>query len=177
MNRTILTWLLLIVAIGFGIGVLEPKVQDVRSTNQELQAKTIMVTNRKARIGALQTLQQTFGSQPDRITNLISTLPQDPQIPELLITIESMANQSGIGLQSILPQVNTQQHEVDLTLIGGGELGSVENLVHAVGDNARPMSVSSVTLTKDAGTSTHLSFTMVIAAPYGIGPSSKASGS
>lgn len=167
MNRGVLATIILIATLGFAFMVLVPKVQEVKAINIEKQAKIRVAANKQARLTALEQLNTTFTNEAQRVSTIISTLPNTAEVPELLITVEAMANQSRINLQSIFPQVNEKQQQVSLTLVGEGELSTIEELMRSIGDNNRPMSVSSFSLVKASGK--NLSFNIVVTAPFVAG--------
>ena len=175
MNRTLWSWLILLISIGFALGVLVPKIQSVRTITLDKEAKLQMVTNKQARLAALQELQTLFASQQDRVKNLISTLPQTPEVPEVLVTIEALANQSGVAVQSMLPQINNREHQIDLTLVGDAELTNLEAFMQGISDNARPMSVTAFTAVKNQSNSTRLAYNLVVTLPYTVAAKSTTS--
>lgn len=164
MKYRLLTWLLLIMTAGFAILVLGPKIRHVRALTVEKEAKLRLVANKKTRQLALEELGRRFADQPKRVEALIATLPQEPEVPEILSSIEALTQLNRLTLHSLVPQTDESEHQVNLTIVGEGELGGVESFIRGVGENSRPMSVSSLSLNK--GTATTLSFNLEIAVPY-----------
>ncbi len=166
MNKNLVGWLLLIFAIAFGAAIVRPKIADVRAITLEKDAKLQLLDNKKQRVQDLTTLSNIFAVNQSRVDALISALPQDPQLPELLVSIEAMANQSGVTIQSIVPQVNQKDQQVSLTLVGQADLGGVESFTQTIADNNRPMSIDSLAMTKNSNAGKSLTFNLVIQVPY-----------
>lgn len=165
MNRDILGFLFLVLAIVLAILFFMPKVQDVRTVTIDMKAKQSLVKSRDTRIQALKQIQAAFAQQPERIQKLASVLPPEPQVPELLVAAEALGVESGVALTSITPQVSSQDKAVYLTLVGDGPLAGVEALARLIAENARPMSVTTVSYQRAEG-GRSLSFTIVVKAPY-----------
>ncbi len=164
-SRNILGTILFVVAIAFGAGVFWPRVQAVRSISVERTAKDQIATAKTKRLSSLQVLRGAFAQQPDRIAKILSSLPPDPQVPELLVTLDAMAKQNSVTLQSIVPQVNTHDQKVTVSIVGEGDLAATEKLVQSIADNDRPLSIDSVSFNR-SGTSNRLSFSLSLSAPY-----------
>lgn len=164
MNRSVLSIIILLVTFSFVFTILVPKIQSVRDVTIEQRAKVQIAANKKARLQALEQLAGIFSSQSDRVTNLVATLPQDPELPEVLVSVEAMANQSGITLLSLFPQVDAKSEQINLTMVGEGDLGQIEAIMRSIADNSRPMSLSSFSLVKGQGN--RLSFNAVVSIPY-----------
>ncbi len=148
MNRSVLGFLTFVVALILAVGFVWPKAAMVRDLGVEEQAKRKISASKEEKLKALSTLSQTFAANTTRIDSIISILPQSPEIPEALVTIEAVARANGVNIQSLTPQVDDQKQQVVLTLVGDGDLQGVEGFVANMADNNRPVSVSSTTLTK-----------------------------
>lgn len=165
MNRNLLGFLLFIIAVGLGVGVVWPQINEVRLITTDRNAKRTVLETKKQRLKDLQTIQATFATDPERINRLITTLPPEPQIQELLVTIENMGQSSGVNISSVVPQVDTRQQKVLLTLVGDGDVFAVEKLIAAIGDNNRPMSVEGITINR-AQDVKRVSYSLTVNAPY-----------
>ncbi len=165
MNRDILGFLYIVLAIVLAILFFSPKVQEVRVVTVNKRAKSELVKAREARVQSLKQIQTVFAQQPDRIKKLAAILPAEAQVPELLVMAESMGKEAGVSLTSIVPQTSTQDKVVFVTLIGEGPLPAIETLSKLLADNGRPMSVNTVSLLRSQDGKS-LSFTMVVRAPY-----------
>ncbi len=165
MNRNGLGLLLLALSIILIIAFVGPQIRQVRGSTIEKYAHAKVLDKKKQRLAALQQLNSVFTTQEDRINRLITTLPQQPEIPEILVSFEAMAKESGIQLAGINPQVDARQQKVTATLTGKGDLGAIEKLAQAIADNNRPLSVLSVSLSRIQETN-QLNFVMNVAIPY-----------
>jgi Tfp pilus assembly protein PilO len=165
MNRNALGFLLFILAVALGFGVLLPKINEVRDVTVDMKAKTTIANNKQKRLDDLRQVQTTFSSQKDRVALLLSTLPQEPEVPEIIVSVEAMGRENGLSIESLLPQVNADDEEVTLTLVGEGDLGAVERFMQAIADNNRPMSVTALSLTRKQE-SNALAVNATVLAPY-----------
>ena len=148
MSRSVLGFLTFVVALVLAVGFVWPKAAAVRDLGVEEQAKRQISTSKEEKLKDLNTLAQTVGSNTVRIGSIVSILPQSPEIPEALVTIEAIAKANGVNIQSLIPQVDTQKQQVVLTLVGDGDLAGIEGFISNMSDNNRPVSVTTTTLTK-----------------------------
>lgn len=165
MNRDILGFLFVVLAVVIAVLFFVPKVQEVRVISVDKNAKFELTEARRARVEALKQVQAAFAQQSDRIKKISAVLPSEPQIPEVMVSLEAMAREANIALTSVVPQVSTKDKAVFVTMVGQGSLAATEHLSKLIADNGRPMSVRAVSLLKTQD-GTAISFTMTIRAPY-----------
>lgn len=165
MSKNSLGFLFFILAIIVGFVFVWPEATDVRTTTATRDAAKTVETEKAKRYEALLEVQRTFASEQGRVDKIISTLPQEPQIPEVLVTIESMATESGASVFTIAPQTDTSKQQVSVTITGEGELTSIENLVKSFTDNNRPISMTSLSIVR-ATDAKKLNFTMGLSFPF-----------
>jgi Tfp pilus assembly protein PilO len=163
MKNNLIGFLLIVGALTIGFGLLAPKIDEVRALSIEQRALKQLLASKKQRKAALQQLTTIFTGKEDQIRAIMATLPQDPQIPDVLVSAEAMIRESNVGITSITPQINPTQQQVYLVLAGQGGLGNIEALMTKIGENNRPMSVSAVSLTKVDNT---IGFNIGITLPY-----------
>lgn len=169
MNRNLLGFILFVLAIALGVGLVWPKIGDVQSVTLDRNAKEQVLKTKTDRLNSLATLRSTFETQQPRIDKLITTLPQEAQVQELLVSFESLAQQSGVTIQSIVPQDNSRDQRVLVTVTGDGELGAIESFLQGISQNDRPMSISSVATSRTPD-GRRLNFTFSLYAPYVSAP-------
>ena len=150
MKNNLLGFLFILGALIFSFSVLVPKIKEVRVTTVEQKALAKVLENKKERVAALQQLNSIFApqQQQDKIKAIMATLPQEPQIPDILVSIEAMIKESNVNFTSITPIVNAAQEEVSVVIAGQAPLGSIEALMNNFVQNNRPISVSATNLTK-----------------------------
>ncbi len=171
-SRNLLGTVLFVIAIAFGVGVFWRQVEVVRTVSTERSAKIALAAAKTQRLSSLQVLRGAFAQQTARVDKLLTVLPSEPQVPELLVTIEAMGKQNSITLQSLVPQIDARNQKVELTIVGEGDLAGVEKLAQAIADNDRPLSIDSVVLNRGASSS-RLSFSIAVSAPYVQTPTDK----
>ncbi len=169
MNRNLLGYILFLVTIAFGFGVVMPKFQEVRGQAIDSYSYRNVADAKVARVKAYQELKSSFASQKDRISRIISALPSKPEVPEVFVSVEAMARGSNIDLESLLPQTGTNEQKINLTLIGRGELKSLESFWQAINENDRPMSFTTLSLTGIQG-SNDLSMNLSLMLPFAPKP-------
>jgi Tfp pilus assembly protein PilO len=165
MNRSGFGFLAFIVAIVIGIVFVWPEAAAVRSATTQEQAKISVSSDLQTKLTALNELSQTFATNTNEVNSLVSILPQTPEVPETLVSVEAMAQASGISVVSLTPQVDTANQDVTLNLSGSGSSDSVNNFLTAVASNNRPISVNSVSLTP-APDGKNVTITIGLVFPY-----------
>ncbi len=166
MSKGIIGWLLLFLSVVIGLALFLPKASDVHTLAREKKVREAVLKVKSNRVAALRSLKPNLQQSSARVNKLVEALPQDPQLPEILVTLESMGKESGVTLRSILPQVNTREQKVTITMVGDGEFASIENLMGLVAQNSRPMTVASFSMLKPQGNSKSLSFNLGVSVPY-----------
>jgi Tfp pilus assembly protein PilO len=174
MNRNIVGFLLFVVAVGMGFGVLWPKIHEVRAITLERNAKHEIAKHKQKRRDDLRRLSGVLSGQQPRVTNLVSSLPKEPEIPEVLVTLETMAQSANVSITSLVPHVDKKKQEVTVTVVGDGDLPSVERIMQSIAENNRPMSITTTTLTRRQDGRVAFSLTVVL--PYVADRSAKAEG-
>lgn len=166
MSRDILGILLLILAVVIGVMFLSPQLRDLQAITIDQRAKAQYVAAKQERVQALDQVSKVFAQQKDRVVKLISAIPPKPQIPELLVTVDVMAQESGLSVTSMVPQTNPREKVVFVAVVGEGDIPAVERFAQLAADNNRPMSISALTLQRGAD-GRRISFTATIRVPYG----------
>lgn len=148
MNKNTVGFFLFILAIMIGIGAVYPKIQLVRDVSVQKEAELKVVAIKKLRLERLKLLTQTFDIESLKVSKVLSALPNEPAYPEALVSLETIARENGVSIQSLLPQTDTDEQEISITLAGEGGLTGVEAFLDALPKNDRPISVAAVSITK-----------------------------
>jgi Tfp pilus assembly protein PilO len=169
MNRNLLGYILFLVTVAFGFGVVMPKFQEVRGQAIDSYAYRNVADAKVERVKDYQELKSSFASQKDRISRVVSALPSKPEVPEMLVSVEAMARGSNVDLESLLPQSGANDQKINLTLIGRGELKSLESFWQSIIENDRPMSFTTLSLTGIQG-SNDLAMSVSLMLPFAPKP-------
>ncbi|HEY1074871.1 MAG TPA: type 4a pilus biogenesis protein PilO [Patescibacteria group bacterium] len=164
MNRNTLGFLLFILAIMIGVGAVYPKVRSVHMASVQKDAELKVVALKKQRLERLKLLNQTFDTESVKVGKVLSALPNEPAYPEALVSLETIARESGVLIQSLLPQTDTDRQEISITLAGDGGLANVEKFLDSLASNDRPISIAAVSITK--ANAQQVSFTMTVRLPF-----------
>ncbi len=164
MTRSVVSFLLLLAAAVFGVTLLLPKMRQVRALTLEKNALVSLAETRAQQKRNLDSLQATFISRRAEISQILATLPDSSNLPELLVTIEAMGKESGATFESLVPNTEARDH-VMLNLTGRASLASYEALMNAVAANHRPMSVESYSLSAGSDVNS-LTFSVALAVPF-----------
>lgn len=148
MNRSLAGFFSFVIAIVLGVGFVYPKSGAVHALGVEEQAKRAISKNQEAKLAALSQLKKTFSTNSNLVTDLLSVLPQTPQIPETMVSVEAMTKENGIDLRSLTPTIDAPKEQVVLSLTGEGELAAVEGLINDIAANNRPITISSAALVR-----------------------------
>lgn len=165
MGRNIIGVLLLVLSLGFYSLFFLPKVHEVRDISIQKAAAADVKSAKEQRLQALKQLSGTFASQQEKISKYVSTLPQEPEVPEVLVSLEAMVRDANLNLQSLVPQVNKTDRDVAVTVVGSGDLSGLERLFAAIAQNDRPISLKSVTINKVEDENS-LAFTLILRVPF-----------
>lgn len=174
MNRTIIGISAIVLALIVGVFVLRPKIADVRQVTIDKKVSLERVKQKEARLEALNSLSTAFANQPAEVEGIIRSLPTEPEIPDVLVTIEAMTRDSGLSLDALSPSIDKTKQLVSVSLNGTADLAALERFYQAVSENRRPMSMSQVTMTKSQ-TSNALNYNFVVSFAYITQSSSTAS--
>jgi Tfp pilus assembly protein PilO len=165
MNKSLLGIFFIVIAVILGFVMVRPKIADVRDTTLERDVRLKIATAKQQRHDGLQSLTKTFAGNTDKINKYLSTLPQEPEIPEVLVTLEAMARDNSVSVESIAPLSDTKKQTVSVAMSGEADLTSIERFMQAVADNDRPLSVTALSLTKkQEGNS--LAYSLNVSFPY-----------
>lgn len=165
MSRSFIGYLLILLSLLLTGLVLWPKMQDVRAATVNRDALREVVETKQTRLESLQKLNSTFKSNTERISRLVSALPQEPEVPEVLVALEAMIGQSGVTVTSISPQVHQRDSVVLTTITGTGVMAEIERFASLVAANDRPMSLRTIVMTEQTEGS-EIRFTATLEIPY-----------
>jgi Tfp pilus assembly protein PilO len=165
MNRNLIGIIAIVLAVILGFFLLRPKITSVRDVSIQKEVSLRRVKLKESRLEALRTLSGIFSTQAQDVDALLRALPTEPEIPDVLVTIESMTRESGLSLETIAPSVDKTKQVVSLSLDGKADMAALERFFQAVADNRRPISISQVTMTKDQS-SNALNYNFIVSFAY-----------
>lgn len=165
MNRSVIGFLSFVVSLILIITVVWPKANAVRDLGVTEQAKKSISHAKAEKLKSLSQVATNFNVNAARIDTILSALPPSPDIPEAIVTIEAIARVTGITIQSVIPQVESQKQQVVMTVLGEGELGAIEGFISSLATNNRPVSVTAVTISKRSNGSI-LNFSFGLSFPF-----------
>lgn len=164
MSKGLLGLIMILAALGVGVGLVMPQIGSVHTLSVEADANRQYRDLKEQRLTALTNLKSVFAGQPDQIAKIMTSLPQEPQIPEVLASIEAMAKETGVNFSSITPQNDTHGKRVNVTISGDGDLNTIERFIDALRQNKRPISVTTVNLSRRDDN--RLSYSLGVYFPY-----------
>lgn len=117
-----------------------------------------ILDQRKTVIDKMADLKRTVDSQQVRLDQFTSVLPTEKRTHEIIVSIEDMANQSGLELRElktaeVITTERNRGYEVLQVGIGGsGSYQSVLNFIRSLEKNLRLFDVQSFTVSLDSST-------------------------
>lgn len=174
MNRSLIGIGAAVLGVILGIFLLMPKVNAVRQVTIDKKASLEVVRQKEARIDSLNNLKTAFANQPEEVDSILRSLPLEPEIPDVLVTIESMTRDAGLTLDAISPSVDKTKQLVSVSLSGESDLPALERFFDLVAKNRRPMSLAQVSMNKGQSGNA-LIYNLVINFAYITEPTTEAS--
>lgn len=101
MPRNLIIIVSLSVALVWGIGLVWPKYQDLKSLRAKIKEKNIELQQEEGYFLELQKISQNFQQYSEALSKIDSALPLDPSIPALFGFLQKRAAQSGLVLKDI----------------------------------------------------------------------------
>lgn len=146
-HSSLLPLLAVIVAIGLGYLVINPKIAELRSLNNQISAKNLDITAMQEKINNLTILKQKFSESPGDVELLNLAVPKDSQIPEIIEEVTAMAGKSGLEVNAINPVVQqTSSGETEVSISVNGDYISFVNFSENLEKNIRPVTFKSVNI-------------------------------
>lgn len=152
----------------FGLFAINPTLSTIARLNKELKDSKYVDEQLKTKISNLYTLQQKYSLIQEEIPIVLSALPENPQVPNLIAQIQALGktnniNLNGVQSNSILAAGN-QEPAIGYFAFNfstGGE-GTYENIVAFLTDLTsmrRSLDINSISISKGTD-SNSLQFTI-----------------
>ncbi|EKD56877.1 MAG: hypothetical protein ACD_58C00059G0002 [uncultured bacterium] len=138
--------LVVLICALLGYWVISPKIAEIKEFNTSIAAKEQDTASLNEKIQNLKTLQKQFEAAPGDVEILNLAIADDPQMPEIIEQLTSMASKSGMTIKSIRPDYRDSTNE---TVVGVTLRGDYINLINYISEtekNLRPASVKSINL-------------------------------
>lgn len=168
MNKSLLGGSAILLAVVLGFAVFVPQVANLRQLSAERQAKAQYVQKLDQYKTNLTTVQTAFAANQDTVTKLLEAMPTDPQVPDILTTLDAIAHLAGVTIQSVSPQVDQSNKLVVVQVSGQAAVDHLDSFYQYLQQNNRPISVTDLSLSPadSGGTGDTVSFTITISLPY-----------
>ncbi|MBI4050730.1 MAG: type 4a pilus biogenesis protein PilO [Candidatus Doudnabacteria bacterium] len=109
---------LLVIAIGAaGYFLLWPQYRDTQGKRQALADKKAAVAEREAELASIQALVSDLNEKRAELEIAEEALPKEPDMPQLLATLDNIATLSGIFIASLQPALPAQKAGDNLGIV------------------------------------------------------------
>jgi len=145
---------------------ISPTITGLKDTNYDLKIKQNDLSRAEEHLENLKILESTFKSQKTEVEDIMKALPTYSDIEDMLVTMETVANQNGMQVTNVAPQeADLYYYEEDeeeiieeegtggLTMqelvIDVGLKGSYQNLekvLAAFEENRRPIDINTISI-------------------------------
>lgn len=161
---------LMIVALVF-ILLAFPLYQKITATREEIKTKQAEEENLKARIESLKELEANYKTAKEKSKMIELALPNEQQMPEILVQLENIAGETGMSFTEITPaslkgtspkagkssspQIETGTSRakgiykaVPLTVKIAGNFSGLKNYLKAIEKNIRILDLEAISIEK-----------------------------
>lgn len=168
-KKTLITLLILIVVIaGVGFFLVRPGIFQIKDLRSELKLKEEELTKIQEFLSKFEVLKKQYEEGEEKREKLYQVLPQKPDIPGILVQLETLASENGLLLEDVnysLPREGQEAgrpkvtfRKVVINLKVAGKYKAFEKFLEATQNNLRIMDISIINLSaqieKEEGIST-----------------------
>jgi len=165
MNRTIISIICFIVALGLGIGVVWPKYQDYKVLKLGVEKKKIELSYHQQYFAELKEIDSKLSKYEVALSKIDYALPADFSLPAFFANLQRIASQSGmilnqIGEGPIQKTGAIQERSFSLSL--SGSFSNFKNFLSALEKSAKLIEVENFSFTSLKSAEESISFTVSI---------------
>lgn len=147
-HSPILPLLVVVVVIGLGYLVIQPTIIELKDLNIQIAAKVKQITTMTEKIDALKYLKAEFAKNTKDLELLGVIIPEDEQVPEILVQLSAIASKSAVQVTSITPKVTSGKSIFQIGV--NGDFSGISSFVDNLEKNSRPIAVQSVSFVPSA---------------------------
>lgn len=155
-NKTaLLIFVLIVLTLLLAIFLAWPKVKDLKQINTQVGALQGEKTALDSKIKALEEAQSQIAAAKPSIDTLNIAVPNNPAMPEILVSLESIVGRTGLVLNQLSPASTGEgvsSGEAKVTISVSGSYPNVIRLLETFEKNIRPIKVNSLALTSSGET-------------------------
>lgn len=154
--------LAILLSLAIGIFAIRPLLTSYRGDLASAAASKEEETQLIDAKASLVKLQQEFSVRSNEVTSLLSAIPSDVQIPELVSQINSLASASLVSLLTIQPNLVEGSSDTSITLTVSGGYSNIIALAENLEKNLRPAQIQTLNIIKTDANSDQLMVTIGI---------------
>ena len=189
MNKNLIIVVVILAFVAIVIFLDVPMVQSVLSSKKEIENNQTLLNEKQDFIKIVENLMNKYKSSEEVLKNLDNILPNDSDVPDLLVQIEALANDGGVVLKDVnistvddkgvskaeaVRTGDTTQEKtpssyktVTVDLIGTGDYNALRKFLQAIGENMRLIDVDSIVLSgKTQGLGSLFDFEIILKTYY-----------
>lgn len=143
----------------FGLFAINPTLSTIAKLKKELKDAQFVDTALTQKIAALAILQQKYAALENDIPVVLTAIPKNPLVPELLGEIQAVAQSSGVKLDNfqnfqteLVGPMNSDQasHSYSFSLTATGPFEDLSNMISALAQMQRIITIEASALRKTA---------------------------
>lgn len=146
--------LCLIAIFGIAYFAIPPYLAEVTDLNLKVAITNEKISKTQQKISDLKYLQTQFEANQPLIELLNIAMPQDPQMPQTIISINSIAKDSGVDITSIQPKSKSASSSNQITLSINGYYEGLKVFLNKLEKNLRPINVTELSYNKSTSQTT-----------------------
>ncbi len=169
-TRNFATIVLTLIALSFfGLFAINPTLSTIAGLQKELEDNQFIDNSLRQKISNLSILQQKYSVLQNDIPIILSTIPQDSQIPLVMGEIQSLVKQSNIQLESLQNfQVelvkdndkNNRYYSFEFSVSGFGSYNNISQFINSLANMQRLIDIEALSINRQADNNTSLRFTL-----------------
>ncbi len=157
----------------FGLFAINPTLSTIAKLKKDLADSKFVNQKLQEKINNLYSLQQKYNIIKDDIPVVLASVPQDPQIPNLMGQIQTLAKRNNISISSIqsfqVEAANAENkkdfYSFPFSITGQGAYNDITNFLSSITGLQRVVSIDKVSISK-RGSSQNLEFSIKGAAYF-----------
>lgn len=141
--------LLIVVVIVAGYFLIKSRIDNVAILRPQVSEKEQLVLSKEKELKDLAEIETLYNQAKRRIEDIPHILPKGDQIPELLIQLDALAKESGLGMTSISITPGAEEEgalykTLNISVAVTGSYDNLKKYLDKVEKNMRIMDVTSI---------------------------------
>ena len=147
---------IIIIAI-LSIAIIKPLALDIRMMNAQATAFAEQSTLTNNKINKLNELKPKLSQYKTTIDDIKMAMPAAQQIPEVLVMVESIAQNTGLNISGFDIQPGSSGNEVGVNMSASGTYDNLSGFTSKLENNVRPIRIKTMSVSAASADSQQIS--------------------